>query len=301
MRVELVRAVAEDGVTLDGALAEPAWSLVNSTTTPSSGGLPPAAPAVAFDGVVMVHGVGGSFYTSPLLRGLAERYVAAGVPTLRVNTRGHDSMFLAGTKAGVRRQGAMFEIVDECRWDLATWLDWAARRGWRRIVLWGHSLGAIKSVYSQAREPHPQVAAIVALSPPRLSAAAYNAAGSLPYRASLAAARREVEAGRPEAIIDSTFPYPMPISAGAYLDKYGGETYSIEPLAHLLQAPTLFLYGERELADGNVAFAGLDQTLPQRARPDQRLDTAVIAGADHMYAGRFEPAFERQLTWLASV
>ena len=83
---------------------------------------------------------------------------------LSVNTRGHDSVFGASLGNVRRRFGAAYEMVDDCRHDIAAWIEFLASRGHERIVLIGHSLGAIKAVYAQAHEKLPQVAAVVAVS-----------------------------------------------------------------------------------------------------------------------------------------
>ena len=92
---------------------------------------------------------------------------------LSVNTRGHDSVFGAIQGNVRKRLGAAYETVDECRHDIAAWVELLAARGHERIALIGHSLGAIKAVYAQAHEKLPHVAAVVAISAPRLSYAAF--------------------------------------------------------------------------------------------------------------------------------
>src|SRR5205814_603670 len=88
---------------------------------------------------------------------------------LRVNTRGHDGISTAlGARGGVRL-GAAFETVDDCRHDLAAWLDWARANVGPRVGLLGHSLGAVKCLYAAAQEPRLAPQRIIAVSPPRLS------------------------------------------------------------------------------------------------------------------------------------
>ena len=52
---------------------------------------------------------------------------------------------------GGRRQGAA-EIMDDCRHDLAAWLDWLRQRVGPHVGLLGHSLGAVKCLYASAHD-----------------------------------------------------------------------------------------------------------------------------------------------------
>src|SRR5437879_2203100 len=109
MLVDLVQTTTRDGVRLDGAYRTP----------PRPG---PGPPPV--DGVCFVHGTGGCFYTSTLFDQFADRFLELGCAVLRVNTRGHDIISTAATPRGGVRAGAAYEVVDECRHDLAAWVDW---------------------------------------------------------------------------------------------------------------------------------------------------------------------------------
>ena len=154
MQVDLVQVTTRDGLRLDGMLQAPAAG---------------AAPALAVDGFCLVHGTGGNFYSSTLFDAVGERLLQLGCAVLRVNTRGHDGISTAQTAKGGRRLGAAYEVVDDCRHDLAAWVDWLRQQAGPRVGLIGHSLGAVKCLYALAQEPQIGVACIVGVSPPRLS------------------------------------------------------------------------------------------------------------------------------------
>jgi pimeloyl-ACP methyl ester carboxylesterase len=285
MHVDLVRTTTSDGLRLDGALAE--------HRSPTSG-----APSTA---AILLHGVAGNFYTSSTFEPLIPKLQGLGLAVLSVNTRGHDSVF--GSMAGnVRRRfGAAYEIVHECRLDIGAWLALLASRGHERVVLIGHSLGAIKAVYAQAHENWPQVAAVVAVSPPRLSYAAFMSSDeSSTFSESYSIAERMVAEGRGEELFTSKFPFPLLITASAYLDKYGpAERYNILRFASDVPCPALFTYGSKELAGGGIAFDGLAQVL--LALPNsQRRSAVVIDGADHVYSGTSEMLAAAIAGWLAT-
>ncbi len=286
MLVELVRTTTRDGLRLDGALALP-----DNSRREAASSLPPAA--------ILLHGVAGNFYTSSTFEPLIPKLQSLGMAVLAVNTRGHDSVF--GSMAGNvrRRLGAAYETVDECRLDVAAWIDLLASRGHERVVLIGHSLGAIKAVYAPAHDEWPQVAAVVAASPPRLSCAAFlNSGESSVFRESLSTAEQMVAAGQGDALFTGKFPFPLLITASGYIDKYGpAERYNILRFAANLPCPALFTYGSKELSHGGIAFAGLPEALLELPHSHRR-SVVVIDGADHVYSGTSEMLAAAIAGWL---
>jgi hypothetical protein len=252
------------------------------------------------DVLLCLPGVGGNFYGTTMAAELTPLLTAAGLDVLWINTRGHDSIAVVHTQRGGLRQGAAFETVDDCRHDVNAWLDFLLARGYRAPGLFGHSLGAIKALYSQAFAPHPAARSIVAVSPPRLSCQAFRAGENRArYEEDLATARQHVEAGRPQQLLQTRFPVPLIISAGSYLDKYGPEErYNILRFVERVACPHAFVYGERELATGGIAFAGVPQAIEALPRRTFPAPVFTVPGADHMYTGRWNALAGTVLRWL---
>ncbi len=284
MMVELVRTTTADQLRLDGALLAPPES---------------SRPSIALDGIICLAGVGGNFYGSTLLEEITPTLLQLGVPVLWVNTRGRDGVHTASFGGRRRRQGSAYESVDECRLDVTAWVDFLVERGCRRVGLFGHSLGAIKSVYSQAYEPHSGVACIVAASPPRLSCACFREGPQSPvFLETLATAEQHVAAGNPDTLIEASFPFPLLITAAGFIDKYGpAERYNIVRFARLVRVPLLFVYGSEELASGGVAFAGVPEALAASGA-GQQFAFVNLPGADHMYTGARDALAREVAAWL---
>jgi pimeloyl-ACP methyl ester carboxylesterase len=296
MQVELVRTVTRDGLRLDGALSLPLPLGEGRGEGPEPRTLNPEPTAA-----LLLHGVAGNFYTSSTFDAVLPALQQLGLTTLSVNTRGHDSVFGASLGNIRRRFGAAYEIVDECRHDIAAWIEFLVSRGHERIVLIGHSLGAIKAVYAQATDKLPQVAAIVAASSPRLSYSAFmNAPESSVFFESFRTADELTKSGRGDELFTSKFPFPLLITANAYIDKYGpAERYNILKFTAELPCPALFTYGSKELDQGGIAFAGLPEALAALPGADRR-QVAVIDGADHVYTGCGEILADQIVRWLAA-
>ena len=285
MLVDLVQTTTRDGVRLDGAYLAPAGS------TP---------PAVGVDAFCLVHGTGGNFYGSTLFDAVAERLLGLGCGVLRVNTRGHDGISNAVTARGGRRLGAAYEVVDECRHDLAAWVDWLRVRAGPRVALVGHSLGAVKCLYALAHEPQLGVSGAVAISPPRLSYAWFCTSPEGPqFLETYRQAEAAVAAGQPLALLDVTLPLPVVITAAGYVEKYGpDERYNYLLFLVSVRCPVLVTLGAVEV-ESNMAFRGASEVLAELAARRPHLTPLTIAGADHFYTAGRAQLLDGVPTWLA--
>ena len=270
-QVELVRAVTSDHLRLDGALQTATGDAIGSQQ---------------LDAMILLHGVGSNFYGSMLMEAVAAALVETGVSALRVNTRGHDTVSTARCGKGVMRVGAAYEIVADACFDIAGWVDILVQRGHRTIGVMGHSRGAVKACYALAHEPHPNVVCLVPVSPPRLSCAAFReSAESGAFLQSLREAESLVEASRPDDLFMSRFPFPTLMSAACYIDKYGpAERYNVLKFVDRIVCPSLFVFGQAEVEQGGIAFAGMPEAIATSGTTN--LDLEVIAGADHFYTGQ---------------
>ncbi|MEX2186981.1 MAG: alpha/beta fold hydrolase, partial [Pirellulales bacterium] len=263
MLVELVQTTTADGVRLDGALLPRGECEANHAKS---------APQLALDAVLCLHGAGSHFYGSSIFPGLTDTFANLGLAVLRVNTRGHDIVSTAATDRGPKRLGGAFEIVDDCRHDVAAWLDFLAARGLPRVAIVGHSLGAVKAIYALANQPHESAHCIIAISPPRLSYRHFRQSPrDAEFFAAITTAQEHVAAGRGETLMEVTFPLPYLITAAGYVDKYGpAERYDFVNLLDRTPCPALFTFGEVELHQ-NAAFYGLADAVEQApAGPHRR-------------------------------
>ncbi len=142
VRVSLARLSTRDGVWLDGAIAEP-----------------PRSRRIA---LVWVHGLGSVFSSGqPMMRALSARANRAGIGYFKFNTRGHD--IVAGR--GRRLAGAAFERFADCLVDVRAAVDFVRRRGYRHVVLAGHSTGANKVLYYAAKGRDRRIDGLLLLGP----------------------------------------------------------------------------------------------------------------------------------------
>jgi pimeloyl-ACP methyl ester carboxylesterase len=165
-----------------------------------------------------------------------------------------------------------------------------------RVALVGHSSGAVKALYAAAHEPQLPVAALVAVSPPRLSYAAFCTNPA--FLETYAEAERLVAAGQPTALLDVKLPLPFVITAAGYLEKYGpDERYNYFRFLAGVRPPTLFTFGSVEV-ENNMAFRGCPEELLAARGRRPHLSVAVVSGADHFYTGTRPELSRRVEEWL---
>jgi pimeloyl-ACP methyl ester carboxylesterase len=285
--VTLVQITAADGMRLHGALEEP---------RPASGPSASSAGKPVVDAWLCIHGTGSNFYSASTLAGLAPKLLTGGAAVLRANTRGHD--LVASGPSGLGLQGAAFERVDLAPVDLSAWIDYLVARGYRRIGLLGHSMGAVKAIFMLADARPEAVTRLVGLSPPRLS---YEHFCRMPqadeFRRSHAQAEAWLAEGRGDELMPIKFPIPYYISPTGFVDRYGpAERYNVLRLLDRVSCPTLIAYGSSEVHD--PAFRGMPEAVAELKTAANALQVAVVAGADHIYSGLHDVVAHRIAAWL---
>ena len=207
----------------------------------------------------------------------------------------------AATTASARRPlrtravcdlGAAYEAVDDCRHDLTAWTEWLKINAGLQVAWLGHSLGAVKSVYTAAHEPASAPQALLAISPPRLS---YSWYCEQPIREQFLETYQQAEQlvaeGTPQALLEVKFPLSMAIAAAGYVEKYGpDERYNYLRFAASVPCQTHLLFGGSETTN-HAAFQQAPEAIQALAAKHPRLSVAVVPGADHFYTDLREPAW----------
>jgi alpha-beta hydrolase superfamily lysophospholipase len=282
MLVDLITLASGDGVNLDGMFCEP------------TSGVAGEGPVEA---VLLIHGSGGNFYR-PATRAMAEDLRNRGYACLALNTKGHDTVW-ANADDGAY-YGTANEILDNSRLDLRAGIDYLAKRGYRRIALLGHSMGAVKVVYYAATEADDRVACVIPVSPVRLSYSYYLESEAAEEFQRIIQQADEMEAeDRALELMQVDFPISQMFSAFAYLDKHGpGERYNLVDLAPRVKIPMLVIAGELET---HVRLRDCPQDLVTAAVNCPQAEYVIIPGGNHSLTNNTEKASATVLDWLANL
>jgi len=104
--------------------------------------------------IIWVHGWGVNFY-SPSYVSIGRAFAGRGYACISVNTRMHDLANVQGYRNGKRvRGGGYWGIASEQTKDISAWIDFAESKGFKNIILIGHSAGAaaVREYQSEMRD-----------------------------------------------------------------------------------------------------------------------------------------------------
>jgi len=287
MNGEIVSTTTSDFVRLQGFYQRSSDRLVTSTETGS------------VDAAVLVHGLGGNFYSSRLLLHVAQTLSSLGISVVIVNTRGHDIINMTAWAGNSRSVGAALEDVSHAQFDIPAWVEFLTKRNHQNILVLGHSLGAIKTIYSQAHNPQPKVRSIIGLSATRLSySELVNAPKGNDFRETFDRCKRLVDENNGDAPVQVSFPYPTWMTPKCYVDKYGpDETFNWLNFVDRIETPTLLVFGQKEL-DNDLAFTGIRPKLDELNRDWNPFTIEEIPDGDHFYTAKFAELDEKLVRWL---
>ncbi len=239
--------------------------------------------------VIWIHGWGVNFYSPTYVmigRALAER----GYTCITANTRMHDLGNVAGERWGKRiRGGGYWGVASEEVRDLAAWVDFAEDRGFKEVVLVGHSAGwaAVRSY--QAEKQDGRVVGVV------LASGAVRAETRPTDPDQLAQATRLMAEGQGDALVrDPKRSFPSYISAATFLDIANSPPESKDffgvqtpnPGVTRIRCPLLAFFGTRESDVGTEAdLKLLESSIRRQSSGPSRVNTVMIQNADHMYTG----------------
>jgi len=203
---------------------------------------PPQSPADL--ALVFVHGVAMNFYLPPLFL-FGQELAARGYHCFVINTRGHDWICRAGNLT--RFGGSAYENLEDCLADLDGALAFLGARGYRRFVLVGHSLGAIKSIIYQGTRRRSDMAGIVSCSAPK-QFYSERVARQPKFRELIEQAESMVCDGRGDDLMSvAVGATPGIFSARTHLDKYGKDDRNdCRSYAKSLGCPLLAIVGGAE-------------------------------------------------------
>jgi pimeloyl-ACP methyl ester carboxylesterase len=274
MQLELMTFKTSDGVDLDALLYRPDGD---------TGDL----------AALLVHGKTMNFYTGPG-RILPSYLAEMGVPSLAMNRRGHD---LGSIRNGRGAYGGSWETFGDSQLDIAAGLAELRRRGYRRLVLMGHSFGGIAAATYAGDHPE-EIVALGLLSagsggPEYLVQASRSGmlAGER-HEEAAAEARRLVAEERGRQLI-AVPGWWYAISAESFLDLGQNVPFAVDGIRRTT-CPVLALRGTKEPPAVYPAEAFAEAAGP-------RATLALVEGADHFYNG-VEPALaEAVCSWLRRV
>lgn len=109
---------------------------------------------------INIHGTASNFYEEYFIEEMSKKFLDTGISMLSVNNRG------AGVYDAYQKSGAAVEKFEDCVVDINAWIEFVLQKGYKKIILSGHSLGTEKVVYYMGHGKYKDnINAIVLLAP----------------------------------------------------------------------------------------------------------------------------------------
>lgn len=120
--------------------------------------------------MIAISGIHGNFYSNPFYYNIGNTLTAAGIDFIYAQTNDAFGVIQTmnthtGKEETIGSWNERFVLTDE---DIEAYLDYAVKRGYKHILLAGHSLGANKVIYYLSRHHDPRVEHFLLLSPANL-------------------------------------------------------------------------------------------------------------------------------------
>ncbi len=192
--------------------------------------------------------------------------------------------------------GAGWERFHECPLDIGAWVTFALGIGFQAVALLGHSLGGAKIVYYQAQRQDPHVVGLICASPAPIRFVSIDPQV-------VAEAKRLVAQGRGTDLMPwGSYGEKSTLSAQTLLDwsPYARAMVDVfgvmtpNPKLALIRCPLFAFYGTEQ----DAGTADDLELIRRNAVVAARVDTTLLEGLNHAYAGHEETVGCTVAAWL---
>jgi dienelactone hydrolase len=253
--------------------------------------------------VIWVHGWGVNFY-SPSYISIGRAFAAKGYIYISVNTRMHDLANVEGYKGGKRvRGGGYWGIASDQTKDISAWIDFAESKGFKKIILIGHSAGAAAVREYQSEKQDNRISGLV------LASGSVDPAPSIDSSQYVQALPLMSENKGEELIKDPKRSFPSYISAATFMDIANSPSeykdffgiHTANAGIAKIHCPLLAFYGTDGDIGNEKTLELLKASIQKQPKGPMSVTTAVIKGAEHMYMGKESRVVELITKWIDDI
>lgn len=246
--------------------------------------------------VIHVHGLNGNFYENRFLDILAKSYTDKNYAFLTFNNRGRDFIteLLKGNDFTII--GGSLERFKDCILDIDGVVNWVKEKGYKEIILEGHSYGCNKVLYYYKHRKDDNIKKIVLLAPCDIPSEGKKFLSEEEYTKAKEESTRLVQENKENELIDFSVMANGKIAAGTYFNDFlpNGENDFIRyvdgingksEVLNSIDIPTLVIF---EDVDECVLTQPIDVVKKYLKNNLSNCNIQIIEGADHSYTGRYE-------------
>lgn len=246
--------------------------------------------------VIHVHGLNGNFYENRFLDILAKTYTSKNYAFLTFNNRGRDFIteLLKGKDFTII--GGSLERFKDCLLDIEGVINWAKQKGYKEIILEGHSYGCNKVLYYYNKKKDKSIKKIVLLAPCDIPSEGKKFLSREEYEKAKQDSIKLVNEGKENELIDFSVMANGKIAAGTYYNDFlpGGENDFIRyvdgsngksEILNSIDIPTLVIFGD---VDECVLTQPIDIVKDYLNNNLINCNIEIINGANHSYSDKYE-------------
>jgi pimeloyl-ACP methyl ester carboxylesterase len=267
--------------------------------------------------VLSIHGMGGNIIENKFGVVLGEKLSAKNIGYIYAHNRGHSRINDIAKKPtkqdnGYNYQtiGSTYELFTDSPKDIAPWLGKCRELGYKKIILFGHSLGCNKIVYYLSQSDPEDVVGVILASPPDLVGMVETNNYQPDHTKLIQEAKDLVTQGKPDNLVSGKLWEWEDKSAANYLSLFsGGNEADNLPVHHnpehweqlaKIKHPILAIMGEFD--DIKIRDLHEDMELiKSKATGCVDYHIEFISGANHNYQNREIELAQVVINWLEKV
>ncbi|EKE15103.1 MAG: hypothetical protein ACD_12C00146G0003 [uncultured bacterium] len=290
MEGELVKVITADGLELKGFFSDQKSDIV----------------------VFHNHGTAGDFYTHEFVEVEGGMLAKEKISFLTANNRGHD--VYTNIRKHINKKvewievGGGFEKFEDCIFDIDAWINFLIKRGVRKIILQGHSLGPNKNVYYQVKKSNKRVCGFIHLSPQNDAGLMKSKLGDEKYTKVNLMIEEMIKNHRENEMLSKELQELCPISAlsysGYFIENGVGNLFPYHnphnknwSVLNKIKDPQLLIFGEKDpYIKPSVSKA--IEVFQSKINESSQLESKVINDASHSYLGYEKELVEVIFSWI---
>ena len=248
--------------------------------------------------VIHVHGLCGNFYENNFIDILAKAYTENNYAFLTFNNRGRDNIVELHKNNGSLIIGGCLERFSDCILDIEGVINWVKEKGYKEIVLEGHSYGCNKVLYYYNHKRDSIIKKIVLLAPCDIPSEVKKFLSKEEYNKAKNEATKLVKEEKGNELIDFSVMSNKKIAAKTFYYDFlpGGENDFIRYydenksiLLNNIDITTLIIFGD---IDECVLTEPLEVVKKYLTRNLEDSNIQIIKGANHSYSNKYMDLYQ---------
>ena len=169
--------------------------------------------------VICIHGMCGTIIDNYFATVWGKLLSEKNIGFIYEHNRGHSiENDIVMRDGSFKRYGCMYEIFEDCIYDIDLAIETAKEKGYKRIILLGHSYGCNKVIYYYYKK-HPNILGVILASAPDMIGS-HLSAQAVDYKELLKEAKENIDNNKPTKLLHKMIEDYMYMSSQTYYDWY---------------------------------------------------------------------------------